>query len=212
MGFNVPFAGAVSTARHLSEISEVYYIEQRQTGVEFVVTLEELRKIIELNIGYLESGETLARFKKDLKENQIVLPKDLPETIFRTFWSGAYAYGHWGSFQRTKKALPYLRYSAIDDSRTTSCYKQLHDVVRHIDDPFWKQYAPPNHHNCRSTLQALTESNAKTRSQDEQGLNKPPPRVRTEKGWGFNVGENLHAFVRAGIVGLVRKDAKYKAC
>lgn len=213
MGFNVPFAAAVSAARHLSEISEAYYIEQQQAGVEFVVTLDEFRKIIGLNIGYLENGETLAKFKKDLKENQIVLPKDLPETLFRTIIMGCYQHAHWDNFVKHQETRPYLMYDAINDSRIRKNHAQADGIIRVVSDRFWQTNYPPNGINCRCRLISLNERQAQERSNNAQGLNKfITSKMKPDEGWDFNVGEDLHAFMRVGIVGLVRKDAKYKAC
>jgi hypothetical protein len=41
------------------------------------------------------------------------------------------------------------------------------------------------HHRCRSTLVALTASQAKARSPGKTGLNQPAPSTPAADGWGY---------------------------
>lgn len=60
--------------------------------------------------------------------------------------------GKWVDIQKNKKLLPYLEYDAIIDGRTSKICISLNGVLLPADDPFWNQYYPPNHFNCRSTV------------------------------------------------------------
>ena len=50
--------------------------------------------------------------------------------------------------------LPYLKYKTQDDDKVRKSHALLHNVSKHIDDPFWDEFYPPNGWNCRCyTLQ-----------------------------------------------------------
>jgi len=55
----------------------------------------------------------------------------------------------WVRIQEDKKALPYLRYSTVHDSRVRLEHKALDGVTLPVDDDFWNTYFPPNGWGCR---------------------------------------------------------------
>lgn len=208
-----PFTTAVEALEIISEMAVIEYEKQLKDGVEFVVNKKDLELILQLLIQAMNEGITLSKFKKALKLSEITLEKDLPETLFRTIIMGCYQYGHWQSFQQSKRVMPYLMYSAINDSRVRGNHIQLDNIIRPVDDQFWKTNYPPNGINCRCNCILLTEKKAQERSEDNQGLNKfITCKMKPDEGWDFNIGEDLEAFVKVGVVGLVRKDAVYSAC
>lgn len=76
------------------------------------------------------------------------------QTIYRTNMQSAYAVGQWDAIQDAKLAMPYLMYDAIDDNRTRPEHAALNNIIRPIEDPFWRTHYPPNGWNCRcSTIQ-----------------------------------------------------------
>jgi hypothetical protein len=79
-------------------------------------------------------------------------------------------------------------YDAINDSRTRPTHRALDNVIRHIDDPFWDTYYPPNGFRCRCSTISLTENQATSR-----GGVKPPPEdgfPEPDKGWDHNCGKD----------------------
>lgn len=83
------------------------------------------------------------------------------QTIFETNMRTSYAAGRWEQVQRTKKTFPYLRYICVLDDQTRDDHRRWHNVVRRVDDPFWKQFYPPNGWGCRCTIQQLSEEDVK---------------------------------------------------
>jgi SPP1 gp7 family putative phage head morphogenesis protein len=55
----------------------------------------------------------------------------------------------WQTFQNERDQFPYLRYITAGDQRVRPSHADLDGIVKHIDDPFWDQYMPPNGFNCR---------------------------------------------------------------
>jgi SPP1 gp7 family putative phage head morphogenesis protein len=61
----------------------------------------------------------------------------------------------WKDMYALKKHLPYLRYDTVHDSRVRPEHKVLDGVTRHIDDPFWDVWYPPNGWSCRCSVQQV---------------------------------------------------------
>ncbi len=154
--FNTPFETAVKAAenRHVVLPSEYYgelekTMRSRAFTVSYISKLEQISQIMASLEKAMTTGVSLENWKKDLGGiEQFGISKAHAETVFRNAIQTHYAVGHWESFQRTKKSLPYLRYSAINDSRTSECCKALSGIIRRVDDPFWATHTPPNHHRC----------------------------------------------------------------
>jgi SPP1 gp7 family putative phage head morphogenesis protein len=61
----------------------------------------------------------------------------------------------WKRIQDSKETFPYIRYNAVIDSKTSEICRPLDGVTLPVDDPFWNNYAPLNHFNCRCTLEKI---------------------------------------------------------
>ena len=83
--------------------------------------------------------------------------------IYDTNLRTSQAVGKWHSFQRTKRLLPYLRYSAVMDRRTRPSHGVLHNIVLPVDHPFWQSAFPPCGFGCRCVITALSRSQAARR-------------------------------------------------
>lgn len=108
------------------------------------------------------------------------------ERIFRTNVQTAYGAGRQiqQSDPAVKEARPYLRYVAVNDSRTSDICSDLDGTTLHADDPFWETHQPPLHHNCRSTLVTLNEEQAA-----EFGIDDEAPDVDAAEGFGAPLKE-----------------------
>jgi hypothetical protein len=69
--------------------------------------------------------------------------------------SGGQMAGKWVDIERDKETLPLLQFDAVLDSQTTGLCRSLDGVILPVEHAFWKQYYPPNHHGCRSTVRQL---------------------------------------------------------
>jgi hypothetical protein len=61
----------------------------------------------------------------------------------------------WVVFERTKAFRPFLRVVAIVDPATNPTYLERHNLVLHIDDPFWNYWVPAIVTKC--SLQTLSQ-------------------------------------------------------
>lgn len=78
-------------------------------------------------------------------------------TIFDVNLRSAYAAGRWQRVEETKAALPFLRYVAVQDSRTRPEHQAWHGTVLPVDDPWWNTHYPPCGFNCRCTTVQVSQ-------------------------------------------------------
>jgi SPP1 gp7 family putative phage head morphogenesis protein len=171
--------------------------------------------------GVAPSGATpLAR------EVQLGSPRRL-QIIFQTNVRTARAAGAWERIHRSKATRPYLRYSAVLDSRTRPAHRAWNGTVLPVDDPWWDTHYPPNGWNCRCTVIQLSARDLRAR---DLKVTEPPPsptkpwfNARTgetvevpqgiDPGFGHNVGQaaEMISAERAFVEKLVDRPADLAA-
>lgn len=164
----------VATRRYAATVSQLATIDQIQTVLSAVNRT-------------LEDGGTFKDFQDLVEAGDIKLSKNHLDNIFRTNIQNAYAHGRWQHQQSNKAKRQYLMYWAIEDSRTRPGHLKLHRIIRHIDDPFWKTFYPPNGYRCRCGVRAITEKQALSYGVTPDEL--LPDISVVDKGWSFNPGE-----------------------
>ncbi|MFV5193320.1 phage minor head protein [Acinetobacter courvalinii] len=185
----VPFLEALRYAE-LKKIvlpDEFYSLDLRTrqyaSTVSFLTSLEQINTVMQAINKSIADGSTFEDFKDLVADKGIDLPESYLDNVFRTNIQSAYAHGRWQQQQRNKAARPYLMYSAIDDSRVRPSHLAMNRIVRHIDDPFWLTWYPPNGFRCRCTVIALTEKQAlKYGITSDEDL----PDVAVDLGWSTN--------------------------
>ncbi|TFF20530.1 hypothetical protein E3C22_16610 [Jiella endophytica] len=125
-------------------------------------------------------GRTVAEFSKELRplleakgwwgQQRVVDPLSGEETIaqlgstrrlqfiFDVNMRVSYAARHWSSFERNKRARPYLRYVHLEGQEHPRLQHQAwHNIVLPVDHPWWNTHACPNGWGCHCTLQSLSQ-------------------------------------------------------
>lgn len=185
----VPFLEALQYAQ-LKKIvlpDEFYSLDLRTrqyaSTVSFLTSLEQINTVMQAVNKSIADGSTFNDFKDLVADSGIALPESYLDNVFRTNIQSAYAHGRWQQQQRNKAARPYLMYSAIDDSRVRPSHLAMNRIIRHIDDPFWLIWYPPNGFRCRCTVIALTEKQAlKYGITSDEDL----PDIAVDLGWSTN--------------------------
>jgi len=120
----------------------------------------------------------------------------------------ASAAGQWERFEKSKRAMPYLRYVTKRDEKVREQHRTWNNLVLPVDHPFWDTHTPPNGWRCRCTLTAMSQKDYdKGVSPRGDVLNKAEPKIemrdwlnkRTGKveqvpvgidpGWAYNPGK-----------------------
>lgn len=167
--------------------SDDYYnrmsgIQRRQAvSIAGLGEIEQIKYVLDQVNKSLAEGKDFEEFKRSVKLKDIELPEYRLKTIYQTNVQQAYSHGRWLEQQRNKGDKPYLRYVAVNDSRTRPAHRALHGTVRRIDDPFWQSHTPPLAFNCRCKTVALSEEEAK-----EYGITSDDdlPDVNVDDGFG----------------------------
>ncbi|MGV7234649.1 MAG: phage minor head protein [Nitrosomonadaceae bacterium] len=66
----------------------------------------------------------------------------------------------WFDSQRDKEAFSLRQYQTVGDERVRPTHVVLDNIIKHVDDPFWDTFWPPNGWNCRCTTIGLEEDEA----------------------------------------------------
>ncbi|MBQ3688419.1 MAG: minor capsid protein [Bacteroidales bacterium] len=84
--------------------------------------------------------------------------KDYNHNYLRTEYNqalqAAQMAGKWADFEKNKNFIN-LQYRTANDERVRASHRILHGTTLPVDDPFWKQYTPPNGWGCRCTVVAV---------------------------------------------------------
>ena len=153
------------------------------SGIQSVGKINEIMQSLSQA---LEKGESMQSWRNGLAPEFLTLTPAHREVIFRNAVQSSYAAGRWAQQQRGKELRPILMYDAVNDSRTRPAHRALDNFMAPVDDPVWKKIYPPNGHNCRCTVLALTEKQARARGWTGQVR---APAAEPDEGWDFNPGE-----------------------
>ncbi|MFV8351569.1 phage minor head protein [Flavobacterium sp. XS2P14] len=98
---------------------------------------------------FLGNNKAFPDFKKEaLKVNQEYNVQYLENEFVTANRSGAMA-EKWKKINDQKVLYPNLKYKTVKDNRVREEHRQLHDVIKPINDAFWDKWYPPNGWRCR---------------------------------------------------------------
>ena len=92
----------------------------------------------------------------ELKDVQLGSPRRL-QVIYQTNLRTARSAGKWERIQRTKKLLPYLRYSLGPSEVHRPEHVAWEGLELPVDDAWWDSHMPPNGWGCKCWVQQLTK-------------------------------------------------------
>lgn len=207
LGFNQPFYRAVEELKKRGVVlPDKYYGElqglhrQLNFSIAGKASLDQLQAVLDSLEEAMNKGKTFHEWKKDVRVQDLGLPKHRLDNIFRTNIQAAYNRGHWEKFVEHQKTRPYLMYDAINDSRVRPSHLAMDGIIRPVGDVFWATHYPPNGYRCRCRCISLSERQAQERSKNGVGLNKQvTPEMNPDKGWNYNVGQDLTAGIEKAI-------------
>lgn len=134
----------------------------RAFAVSGIAKGDELETVYQALAKALAKGSTLAEFKRDcakIFERRGWVGKRCwrVDNIYRTNLQTAYNVGRYKRQKASARFLPYLQYSAVNDSRTRPTHRALDGLVFPVDHEFWDHWYPPNGFMCRCGTLALTK-------------------------------------------------------
>ncbi|MCL2064038.1 MAG: minor capsid protein [Candidatus Cloacimonetes bacterium] len=127
------------------------------------------------------------------------------DTVIRTNTQTAYQAGWLAELKEGDDE--YWEYTSVIDGRESELCEYLNGKIFPKDDPFWNEYFPPNHFNCRSTVISLSSAEVSERGLKiddgaeclkKSGL-KPSKRV-PGNGFNYSPQNSLDKFLEANIL------------
>ena len=106
-----------------------------------------------------EDGKILPynKFKKlaDIKFEQYNV--NYLKTEYNTAIGQGQIASKWDNIIKQQDHFTYLEYDAILDGRTSDLCRHFDGVTLPVNDPFWKEYSPLNHFNCRCIIHQVSK-------------------------------------------------------
>jgi hypothetical protein len=112
---------------------------------------QQMKAITEALIGDDGKVRTFSEFK-DIAQGINSTHLSWLKTEYDTAIASGQMAGKWVDIEAGRESHPFLQYDAVLDDHTSDICEGFADVLLPIDDPFWSEYYPPNHFNCRSTV------------------------------------------------------------
>jgi SPP1 gp7 family putative phage head morphogenesis protein len=113
-----------------------------------------------------EDGKALpwAKFKEKAKEiNDQVLVHRLRSEYNHAIASSQMA-RKWVEIQEAKELYPYLRYRTAGDANVRADHHAWQNMLKPVDDVFWRTHYPPNGWNCRCTVEQVRDGKPSTKA------------------------------------------------
>ena len=115
-------------------------------------------------------------------------------TIYDTNLRVSRAAGQWTRIQALAKQRPFLRYTAVLDSRTRPAHRAWHGTILPVDHPWWDTHFPPCGWFCRCTVRQLSQREMTAKG---WSVTATPPAGPPQK--FFPAGSPVPVMVPAGI-------------
>jgi SPP1 gp7 family putative phage head morphogenesis protein len=158
------------------------------TAKSYAELLEYRNQIIDPNTGEMRSFD---EFKKYCDGVKAKYRTNWLEAEYNAVVNGTIQGVNWLQYQENKDLFPYLKYVAINDSRTREAHRALNGIIESIDSKFWAQYYPPNGWNCRCLTVQLSKKQAENEGYTADNTDASMKRagnIITDKYWRKNTG------------------------
>lgn len=96
-------------------------------------------------------------FKKHADEIFDTYNDNWLKTEYNTAISQASSGRQWNDIKNQEDIFPLIRFLTVGDGRVRDQHKGFDEIVKPVNDPFWKKYFPPLDWNCRCTTEQLEE-------------------------------------------------------
>jgi SPP1 gp7 family putative phage head morphogenesis protein len=135
----------------------------------------------------LQGDDGNPRSWQEFKEQALKINNEYNLNYLRTEYNTALRSGamaaKWAKYESQARLYPNLKYKTAKDDRVRDDHKQMEDIIKPVNDPFWDKWYPPNGHNCRCYVE-----------QTSQAATKGTPEGNPQMGFHNNVAKSGKAF------------------
>jgi SPP1 gp7 family putative phage head morphogenesis protein len=154
-------------------------------------TYEEVRTFTNLLFDE-EKVRPFKEFYEDAKAKYDLYNKDYAETEYNTAVASGQMGIRWNQIEADKDVLPLLKMTVVEDAQTTEICEPLDGITLPVGDPFWDEFYPPNHWNCRSTVLQLDEGEVSSKSEVDKAKEHADEDMQDV--FKMNVGKDGYVF------------------
>lgn len=158
-------------------IGDLDLLNQLRTNVYMFSGAKVFQQIREMSLASkIVTDEGVIRPFNDFRKDALGIYEqynvDWLKTEYNTAIGQAQEAAKWQKIEEQKDILPYLKYSAVIDSKTSEICRPLDGIVAPVNDPIWKKIAPLNHFNCRCLLLQLDKEDGERQATLDSLKNK----------------------------------------
>ncbi len=186
---NLPESIYLKTAKYLNEgidaapVVDELLIQQLKNNIYIFSGAKTYQqtKTMSMLLADPELKSNFYKFKAAAKPHFDIYNQDYLQAEYQTAKASARMGAEWKRIEADEDVLPLLQYQTIGDGRVRPTHAALDNIIRPVNDPFWKQYYPPNGWRCRCTVIQLSEGE----ETDLSGFTPPddvPPLFRMNAG------------------------------
>ena len=150
------------------EGKDLALLEELRTNVYMfsaAKTFEEVKALTDLIYNEESEIRPFKEFFEDARQTYDQYNVNYAETEYNTAVASGQMGVRWNQIQEDAAILPLLKMTVVEDSQTTEICEPLDGITLPVDDPFWDEFYPPNHWNCRSTVLQLDEGEVSSKAQ-----------------------------------------------
>jgi SPP1 gp7 family putative phage head morphogenesis protein len=190
----------------------------RRNLVTFVATknYHQQRAMIKALLDEKGNIKSFTKYKQAVEALGVEYNKNWLKAEYNTTVMSSLSAKKWKRIQEVKRVRPYLLYKTQNDSLVRPAHRGLHLVAKHVDDPFWDTYYPPNGWNCRCLVLSVKNTDGyitePTNLPDDKSH---PPLFRNNPGKTLQIFTDDHPYfttidkaTKAKIITTMRKMIK----
>jgi SPP1 gp7 family putative phage head morphogenesis protein len=155
-------------------------------------TYEEVRTIGEMLYDNEDKIRPFKEFFEEARKTYDTYNVDYAKTEYNTAVASGQMGVRWNQIMADADILPYLQISVVEDAQTTEICEPLNGITLPIKDPFWDEFYPPNHWNCRSTVLQLDEGNISSKAEVKEATKHADEDMQDV--FKMNVGKDGYVF------------------
>jgi SPP1 gp7 family putative phage head morphogenesis protein len=155
-------------------------------------TYQEVRTMTDLLYNEDDKVKPFDEFFKDARALYDNYNVNYAQTEYNTAVASGQMGIRWNQIEADKDVLPLLKMTVVEDAQTTEICEPLDGITLPVDDPFWDEFYPPNHWNCRSTVLQLDEGEVSSKAEIDKAKEHADEDMQDV--FKMNVGKDGYVF------------------
>lgn len=178
-GYGLDFFELEPDSLHYDTLQKIYNFQNSFVAHKNYKFISELADALRDENGEIKP---FRQFKEEAMKIHATWNEQWLKSEYNLAVTGATMARQWQELQADKELFPNLQFKTAFDDNVRDAHSKLHNVIRPIDDDFWKTHYPPLGWGCRCTVLQRTAEATITSNEVLAGLPAP------DTGFDTNVG------------------------